>query len=216
MRSLLLFSTLLSCFTANAAAFSFSGNFNQDDDRQTFTVNLTAPGDLTLITFGYAGGVNAAATIIPQGGLDPWVTLFSGTGPSATYLSDNNDGGCGNVGTDSVTNACWDSYLQLTALPIGTYTVVITQAENGPNGITLGDGFAFDGQGNFTGPTHLGLPGSFIDAILDQRTSFWALDIITTGAASATQDGVATGTPGTGNLSFACRRPGCICLRPRP
>lgn len=158
--------------------FSFTGNFTSDDNAAYFVFTLGSSSSVTLRTLGYAGGVNAVGTTIGRGGGDPILSLFAGTGPNALLIGLNNDGTCGDVGQDSVTSACWDSYLSMPGLVAGTYTVVLTQSDNSPFGPFLGDGFARTGQGNFTGPTFLNAPGSFIDAGLSQRTSDYALDIL--------------------------------------
>jgi hypothetical protein len=76
-----------------------------------------------------------------------------------------------------------------TTLASGTYTLVLSQSDNSPLGPTLGDGFFRTGQGNFTGPLFLGVPGSFIDANPNQRTNAWAVDLLNVDSAS---DGSAT------------------------
>ncbi|MEZ5402387.1 MAG: DVUA0089 family protein [Bryobacteraceae bacterium] len=167
--------TLLTALAASGS--SFTGTFSQDDEQAVFTFTLAAPTSIELISFGYAGGVNEAGDPIAAGGFDTILTIFEGLGPTAVLFNLNNDGGCGPVGVDPVTNACWDSFLSLPLLAAGDYTVVLTQADNFANGPTLGDGFLHDGEGDFTGPTFLGLPGTFIDANLDQRTGNWAMDI---------------------------------------
>ena len=169
--------TVLAAVPGLAANFSFTGNFGMDDDLATFTFQLNAPSTVTLVTLGYAGGTNSAGQTILPGGFDPFISIFQGLGPTSTLFNVNNDGGCGSVGQDGVTNACFDAFLQLVTLPSGDYTVVLTQSDNSPFGPTLGDGFSQSGNGNFTGPTFLGVPGSFIDATGAQRTSAWALDI---------------------------------------
>ena len=167
---------LLCSLPSMASSFSFTGNFNQDDNLATFVFQLGSTSNVTLLTYGYAGGVNFAGTTVSNGGFDPILSIFSGIGPSAVLIGTNNDGGCSLVGQDSATSACWDSYLSLLSLPAGAYTVVLSQSDNSP-GTTLGDPFSRAGQGNFTGPAFLGSAGSFIDANPSQRTAAWAVDI---------------------------------------
>jgi hypothetical protein len=162
---------------ATATNFSFQGSFTKDDDLEMFRIVLDAPSTITLHTLSYGGGTNQVGTVIPRGGFDPILSLFLGTGPAALLIGLNNDGTCPPLTTDSVTGACWDSYLQ-SNLPAGVYTAVITQSDNGPLGPFLGDGFLRTGQGNFTGPAFSGQPGSFIDANLSQRTANWSLDML--------------------------------------
>ncbi len=192
-----LFGAILTGTQAFGASFSFTGSFSQDDQLQQFVFTLNSPGSVIVRTLGYAGGTNFAGSVIPAGGFDPILTVFQGTGPSASLFNVNNDAGCGLVGTDPVTSACWDSYLTLAGLPAGQYTLVLSQSDNGANGPTLGDGFGRDGQGNFTGPTFLGGAGSFIDANPAQRTANWAVDIL------RADDAVLVGIPEPGTLGLA-------------
>jgi hypothetical protein len=61
---------------AAAADFSFTGNFTQDDNVQLFNFVVGAPSSVTLRTWSYAGGTNAAGTTIARGGFDPILALF--------------------------------------------------------------------------------------------------------------------------------------------
>ena len=179
-----------------AANFSFQGSFSVDDQQQQVLFNLSGVTTVTLYTQGYAGGTNTLGNTIVRGGFDPILSLFQGTGPAAVIINNSNDGGCPPVGQDSVTSACWDSYIQ-TTLPAGSYTLVLTQSDNGASGPTLGDGFSRDGQGNFTGPAFLGVPGSFIDANPNQRNGNWSVDLLNVNSASL------AGVPEPGTLGVA-------------
>src|SRR5450756_1101533 len=90
----------LLCGPLWADTVSFQGHFAADDTLQMFTVNLAGPGTVTFQTFGYAGGINGAGDSIVAGGFDPVLTLFDGAG---NFLVTNNDGACGQVGTDGST-----------------------------------------------------------------------------------------------------------------
>ncbi len=163
---------------ANAANFSFEGSFNSDDDLRVFTLNVAAPSTVTFLTLSYGGGVNADGAAIAGGGFDPILSLFTGANdPGGTQLASNNDGTCPPLNNDAVTGACWDSLIEI-ALGPGLYTLVLSQSDNVALGPALGDGFLRAGQGNFTGPAFLGVPGSFIDANPSQRDSRWAVDIL--------------------------------------
>lgn len=159
--------------SAAQSASSYTGAFSQDSDQRAFFFSLSAAGTVTLRTFSYAGGMNAAGATIPQGGFDPTISVFDSTGNLIAY---NRDGGCANVATDSVTGFCWDSWLQI-QLPAGNYTAILTESENLPNGPTLADSFVYAGQGNFTAAPGSGAPG-FWDFFPNKRTSAYALDII--------------------------------------
>jgi len=168
----------ISLFPASAANFSFEGNFAKDDDLQGFTLQVGAFSTVTFLTLSYAGGVNAAGSVIARGGFDPILSLFTGASDlSGVLIGSNNDGTCPPLNNDAVTGACWDSLFDIPLAP-GTYTLVLSQADNVALGPTLGDGFFRMGQGNFTGPTFLGMPGSFVDQNPNQRDSHWAVDIL--------------------------------------
>lgn len=74
--------------------FSFTGTFSQDDNVQLFHFTVGDTSTVTLRTWSYAGGVNAAGQTIARGGFDPILALFDGTG---VLINQNDDGGCGLV-----------------------------------------------------------------------------------------------------------------------
>ena len=134
-----------------AADFSFTGNFTNDNDVQLFTFSNPSPSpDVLLRTWSYAGGTNAAGAVIASGGFDPILAVFN----SAGALVNQNDDGGGSVPADAVTGAHYDTYLDLGALPAGTFTVSVMQYNNFANGPTLANGFVHDGAAD-TAFTHL-------------------------------------------------------------
>jgi len=111
-----------------AATISKTGTFGTPEDTETLTLTLTSTGDVTLQTYGFGGGTNAAGTLISAGGFDPFVGLFSGTGSSATLINGTSDvlsnytSGCPPAGTVTVgglKNQCGDVTLQFNGLPGG-------------------------------------------------------------------------------------------------
>jgi hypothetical protein len=153
------------------STFSFTGSFTQDNDVQLFTFTINSPTTVSMETWSYAGGVNAAGATIPRGGFDPIVSLFSGNG---TFIALNDDGPTATV--DPVTGVAYDSQLTQ-SLAAGKYFVALTQFDNFPIK-NLGDGFTEDGNTNFT--LQFAPPGStgfFWDITPNQRTGNWALDI---------------------------------------
>lgn len=163
----------LSSAVSHADDFSFTGNFSSINDVQLFTFTVGASSNVVLRTWSYAGGVNAAGQTIAEGGFDPILALFQGTGASAVYINQNDDGGS-LVPADSVTGAHYDTYLAVNSLTPGVYTVSIMDYANFANGPTLGDGFR---GGALTG-------GTYIDATGHNRDSHWAFDVL--GVESAT------------------------------
>ncbi len=150
--------------------FAFTGNFVQDDNQIQYLVTILNPGTVNLQSWSYAGGTDPLSNNVSAGGFAPVLSLFDFTGNLLGFDAGGiAPSGCAprNIDTDGL---CLDAYLQ-ESLNAGQYIVVVTQQDNTPNGPTLADGFARDGQGNFTGPNFLGLPLSFIDQGLNQRNS---------------------------------------------
>ncbi len=162
----------LLCLRVDAAALSFTGTLDADDAVQTFMFTLSAPGSVTIQTWSYAGGSNAAGTLVPQGGFDPGIALFDDLG---TLLLQQDDAAPGDVPADPLTNEQFDVYL-VTALAAGTYRVAITQFDNVAIGPGFANGFSKAGAGNFTAAfacTNL----QFCDVDAVNRTGFWATDV---------------------------------------
>ncbi len=191
-------SVVIACLLPLLGVFSFAGTisktgtFATPEDIETLTLNLTATGDVTLQTYGFGGGVNAAGTLILPGGFDPFVGLFAGTGLAATLINGTSDiltnytAGCppaATVTVGSLKNQCGDVMLQFNGLAAGNYTVLLTDGEYIPNAVfettpgRLGDGFS-----DLTG----GVFQTCEDANnCNTDSGAWALDI-TTAAASVT------------------------------
>ena len=163
----------LSSAVCKADNFSFTGNFSSINEVQQFTFTVGTGSNVILKTYSYAGGTNTAGTVIAEGGFDPILALFQGTGPSAIEIGQNDDGG-GSVPADSVTGAHYDTYLTLNNLTPGSYTATIQDFANFANGPTLGDGF---NNGALTG-------GTFLDATGHNRDGHWAFDVLGVQSAS--------------------------------
>jgi hypothetical protein len=151
-----------------ARSISYMGTLDLVDANSLalFSFTLATSGTLNIQTWGYGGGTNAAGTVIANGGFDPYVSLFAGTGDLATFAASNDDGLCP-PGNGSI--ACQDSTLNLANLTAGSYTLALTVfenmsfAENSGSG-SLGDGF-------------VGL-GSYDDSTSNStRTPNYAIDI---------------------------------------
>ncbi len=161
----------------HAANFSFTGNFVHDNDVQAFVFNVGATSTVTFETFSYAGGTNAAGQTIARGGFDPILAVFSGTGNSAVFINQNDDGGS-QVPADPLTGERYDTYLS-TPLAPGTYTVSIMEYNNFANGPTFGAGFRQDGNPNFL--NGVCTDNHFCDVSnvtpYNNRDTHWAFDI---------------------------------------
>ena len=160
---------------AHAADFSFTGVFRADNDKVFFDFTANGSSTITLRSFSYAGGVNAAGMTIERGGFDPILSLYD---LSTGLLIRTVDDGPDPVPADVVTNARFDTnFSQMIAA--GSYRVFITQFNNfGPG--TLGAPFPFDGNPDFR--------GGFIDATGNRRNGNWAFDVL--GVETATMGGV--------------------------
>jgi hypothetical protein len=159
-----------------ADSVSLTGSLDPNDanDVLLFAFTLGSSSKLTIQTYGYdgsanaPGGTNAAGTVIPGGGFDPYVSLFVGSGPGATFLGSNDDGSCPpGVG---VSFFCPDSTLIQNPLPAGAYTLALSVFDNFSFAENLGTGTLGDG--------FIGL-GDYFDQITGTlRTSHYAVDIV--------------------------------------
>jgi hypothetical protein len=156
----------------------FSGNFSQDDNELFYNFTILTSTSVNLQTWSYAGGTDPLGNVVPAGGFAPVLSLFdSGGNFLGSDAGGSAPGGCTPRNIDSASGLCLDAYLLEPLLNAGTYTVVLTEQDNTPAGRTLADGFTQTGQGNFTGPEFLGVPGSFIDQGLNQRNSSFEFTI---------------------------------------
>ena len=167
---------LLVAPAAAALPLSFQGTLAADDEVDLVTFDVDAPTNVTLRSFGYAGGTQQDGTVVPAGGFDPILNLFDGTG---ALIVGNDDGrsepGLCAVPSDPASGGPFDACL-VVALEAGSYTVSVSQFDNFPIGDTLSGGFDFSGAPNFT--AEHGCPnGQFCDVLGNDRTNAWAFDV---------------------------------------
>jgi len=189
---------LLLCSAAPAATIPFSGNFGVDDQVQWFAAD--SGGDLRVATTSFA-----------QGGFAPVIAVFAGFGGFDMEALDHNSPACvDGRAADPATSFCWDAVVNLTGLTPGRYLIALSEDDNYPFGTGDAPVFPRQGQGNFTGPNFLGLPGSFVLADGSQRTSAWALEITANSATAVPEPGSLWGA-GAGLLLLGVwRRRGAI------
>ncbi|WP_375291008.1 DVUA0089 family protein [Qipengyuania sp.] len=137
----------ISSAPATAADFSFVGSLSDPNDVLFFDFDVGSLSSVTLRTFSYAGGTNAAGTFIAGGNFDPILSLYNLS--TGLRVGQNDDGGCSLVDPDPTTGACFDTFLQ-TELGAGSYRVAVTAFSNfGPE--TLSGEFrntgSFNGRG---------------------------------------------------------------------
>jgi hypothetical protein len=163
---LLLFVTCLVSAKAkgNAVAYlSYTGGLGTPEDTVEATFELMAPDTLEFFTWGFGGGTNVSGHAIAPGGFDPLIVLFAGDAATATMYVDGFGnpvadadnllnapwsfvGNCPPAGTVAIgTNKdCGDVFMQV-ALPAGTYTLLLTDANYIPFAIydngALSEGF---------------------------------------------------------------------------
>ncbi|HVW86516.1 MAG TPA: DVUA0089 family protein [Bryobacteraceae bacterium] len=188
------------CLPARSASFSFGGQFVSDSDVRLFAFTLSAPGTITLKTWSYGGGMDAAGQTISNGGFATDLALYSGSG---TLIDFTDSGSCPPQNPDPGTGLCGDSLLQAVNSPAGQYIVAVTEFFNIPNGLTLSAGFLEDGQGNFTGPLLCGTPGGFMDIGCNTRNPNFTLDIVGAEAASAIPEPASLLMTGSGLILLA-------------
>jgi len=188
--------------SAFASTISYTGTLSSPEDVFETSATLNSAGTLTLQTWGFGGGTNAAGTSIPAGGFDPFVgvldaggNLIQGTSDSLTnYPSFMGCPPAGTVTIGSVPDNCGDIKMSL-ALGAGTYSILLTDADYFPTAITgtpygnLGEGFTDFTGGAFPLTTCADLSDCNND------TANWALDVTTT-----TTSGIAA-IPEPGSLS---------------
>lgn len=189
---------VLAASLASAANFSFQGTFTRDDEVQLFTFSVGSTSTVTLRTWSYAGGVNAAGTTIARGGFDPILALFNSSG---VFIGQNDDGNS-LVPADPVTGENFDTYLQ-TSLAAGSYTVSVMQFDNFANEPNLSNGFSNTGRPTFTSVFGCS-NGRFCDVDGSNRTNAWAFDILgVTTASSQPQPPSGVPEPATVSMMIA-------------
>ena len=150
----------LAATPAAAADFSFVGTLGAPSDVLFFNFTVAADSQVTLRSYSYAGGVNAAGTVIARGGFDPILSLYDVA--TGNRVGQNDDGGCADVPADAVTGECFDTFFQSLLGP-GDYRVAVTVYPNfAPD--TLG--------GTFPGAN------TFVDVTGDQRNGSFAFDVL--------------------------------------
>lgn len=165
---------------AHAINFSFVGTFDTDNEVQFFDFVVGSASTVTFISQSYAGATQADGNVVVAGGFDPILSVFNLD--SGLQIGSNDDGSFPDVNTDAITGSTFDTYLEL-ALAAGNYTVALTQYDNFASG-NIGDGFAFDGDPNFT--SSYGCAAAIFCDVSDPsdgRTGEWAFDILNVNSA---------------------------------
>ena len=213
---------LIAPSTLSAENISYTGTLATSESTFETTFNVGATGPVTIQTWGFGGGINAAGSGISAGGFDPLVTLFSGTSPNAAIVTDSSGnpladgdvlsnppwsyvGNCPPAGARDIgsTTDCGDVFMKATLSP-GSYTLVLSDAAYLPFAI-FDDGELSEGFVDFT-------PGVFqtcdpnSDACITTNGNY-AVDILgvqdETSGPSATPDPSTLTLFGTGLAALA-------------
>lgn len=174
---------------AFATDFSFTGTFVNDASQQYFDFTTTG-STVTLRSYSYAGGVNAAGQTILSGGFDPILSLYD---LSTGLRIDTVDDGPLAVPTDPTTGVAYDTHVDL-SIAAGTYRVFVTEYQNF-GGPTLADGFPYTSPTATSSFCSGGAVAPFCDATGAKRDSHWAFDVLNVDTAVAGPSGVPE--PGT-------------------
>lgn len=178
------------CTGALASSVSLVGTLASPESFVSLTLSVGGgtPETVNLQTWGFGGGLNAAGDVIPAGGFDPLLALFSGTGPGASLIDGTSDVlsnfgsfmGCPPAGTVAFSNGddvCGDVAMSFALAP-GTYTLILSDADFVPNALfdngPLGEGFT-----DFTGGVFQTCDENLTSGVTSciTPTSDWALDI---------------------------------------
>ena len=139
---------------AGAADYSFTGELLTPNDVPLFDFSIGTASTVTLRTYSYDGGINAAGSEIAPGGFDPMLALFDASG-SLLALNDDADPA---ALPEAIWTAIPDSFFNIALAP-GDYRAAILAFGNFPVGLTLAEGFT--GNGDFLG-----------------RDAHWAFDVL--------------------------------------
>jgi hypothetical protein len=162
-----------------------TGTFDSTD---SFVLSLTlgTASDVTLQTYGFGGGVNAAGMTISPGGTDPFVGLFSGTGNGAIFINGtsldltNYASGC--PPAHAVSNfgdtTCGDVTFTFGDLAAGMYTVLLSDGQYIPcAAVSSGCAPLGDGAFDFTGGVFCNIVDATTGTPCPNTSGAWALDV---------------------------------------
>ena len=147
----------LTAGVAHADTITFSGYFDDAGNAALVGSDLGAPlfGDdwdiannvaLYQVNLPFGGNATFDSNGFAAGGADPYFTLFSGIGPSATFLYSNYDQAFSTGG----------DFLYVLPLAAGDYTVAMSVFANMSFAENLGAGALGDGFTQLGGPGYLG------------------------------------------------------------
>ena len=192
---------------AQAANITIGGVISTDDAVQLFDLTVADPAIVDLRSYGYAGGVihdDSGITVVPSGGFDTILTLFSASG----VLLNENDDGIG-VPVDPRTGLAADARITM-PLATGNYIVAVSQFDNFVAATNLSSGFLESGNPNFTADPGFASGGACPGGMFRDlsgtparcRTGNWTVDFINVATASPIPEPAAALLFGVGLLGF--------------
>jgi hypothetical protein len=147
------------CTITGSGMVSCTGSLDAPEDVFAYTFTTTASDtNITVQTYGFGGGTNAAGATISAGGFDSLVALFSGPADAASILMSGGNpvgsdptttqffSGCGPAGTVEIGDeaVCADNTLTADNLGPGQYTLLLADADFIPYAFANGDPSLFD------------------------------------------------------------------------
>jgi len=148
---------------------------------------------MQALTFSYGGGTNGQGASIPQGGFEPYLSLFDASGDflASTFFGTTCPQG---ARTNTLSGQCFDVLLDGGTLAVGDYQIAISAFENLSFAENLGSGTLADG---FTGLGNL-FPGEDLHYAFDV--------VLTSQAASAPEPAPGSLLGGAIAALYLCRR----------
>ena len=148
--------------TVSASTMSLTGTLAGPTDTFQLQFNVNSTSNITLQTWGFGGGKNAAGNTISAGGFDPFISFFDASGnivdiggdptnpagTSDTLSNYSSFAGCPPAGTVAFSNGdnvCGDITMSF-QLAAGSYSVVLSDANYEPFAVfdngNLSEGFS--------------------------------------------------------------------------
>jgi hypothetical protein len=132
--------------------------------------HVATTSTMEAITFSYGGGTNGQGTVIPEGGFEPYLSLFDASGAflASTFFGTTCPAG---ANTNASSGQCFDVSLDGGTLAPGDYQIAISAFENMSFAENFGSGTLADG---FTGLGNLAQGEDLhyaFDVILNPQTS---------------------------------------------
>ena len=193
-------------FPARGSTVFVSGSLATPESVSTKTFTLLATSQVVVQSYGFGGGTDLLGNNVAAGGFDPLIAVFSGSGASATivtdtfgnpYASGDSIPGSGAncppagvvaIGTGSGNQVCGDPYLTIPSLGPGTYTLLISDSNYIPLAVNPGppaSTLLSDGFSDLTGGVFqtCNLPSGGL-ACITPNTNY-AVDLTTQAAAGS-------------------------------